>query len=381
MSAPSEFAAGAALEGFFGHERLLSRIAGGSARDEWLAELAAYARRQGDFFAQLINMCPFGVYVVDAEFRIVAMNERSQTGAFLNIRPIIGRAFDEVMNILWPEPVALEIIGQFRRTLETGEPYHSRDFVAPRADTDEIEGYEWELHRTVLAEGGCGVICYYFDSTELRQVQRELAESAKRQELLIDELNHRVKNMLMIVQSLAQQTFGRDLPAEKRLAFEGRLGALSQAHDTLTRTNWERAELSQVIAGSIEACGVSSQIATHGPPVWLESRTAVSMAMAIHELCTNALKYGALSVASGHVDVGWTVSPGDSPELWLRWHETGGPPVHKPARYGFGTRMLGRALAGELKAQVDLAFDPGGLICTIRAQNGALFHLDKGPAA
>lgn len=90
------------------------------------------------------------------------MNQRSQNGAFTNVRPVIGRAFEEAMRILWPEEVAQEILGHFRRTLETGEPFYSRDFYRPRNDVDEVEGYEWELQRTRTPDGRHGVICYPF---------------------------------------------------------------------------------------------------------------------------------------------------------------------------------------------------------------------------
>lgn len=123
----------------------------------------------------LIERCPFGIYIVDADFRIAGMNTGSQDGAFANVRPVIGRPFDEAIRVLWPEDVAAGIIGHFRHTLDTGEAYYSQDFVNPRADIDQTEGYEWELHRLTLAGGRHGVVCYYYDSTRLRQVERELS--------------------------------------------------------------------------------------------------------------------------------------------------------------------------------------------------------------
>lgn len=377
----SGFDAKTLSERFTGRDRLLEHVSSSTSPSEWIDEVAAHTDRQTDIFLELINKCPFGIYVIDDEMRIVAMNERTQDGAFVNVRPVIGRPFEEAMRILWPQDTAMEIVGRFRKTLETGEPYYSKDFVEPRADTGEVEGYEWELHRTRLPEGRLGVICYYFDSTELRQAQHALVDAARRQQLLIDELNHRVKNTLMIVQSLAQQTFGGDLPAEKRAAFAGRLGALSHAHDTLTRVSWERAALSDVVAGAADACGVSNRVKAGGPKVWLESRTAVTMAMALHELFTNALKYGSLSTEAGHVELRWSVTSEGAPKLHLMWREVDGPAVKTPERRGFGTRMLARALAGELKARVHLDFAPTGLLCTIDAENSALFHLAEDVAA
>ena len=104
------------------------------------------------------------------------MNASSQNGAFRNVRPVIGRDFGEALRILWPVPVAEEISAQFRKTLATGEPFYSRDFVRPRQDLELVEAYEWELHRIKLPDGQQGVICYFFDSTQLREAEQALRE-------------------------------------------------------------------------------------------------------------------------------------------------------------------------------------------------------------
>jgi PAS domain S-box-containing protein len=122
----------------------------------------------------LVERCPFGIYIVDSDFRLASLNLGTQTGTFANFNPAVGRPFDEAMRVLWPEPVATEVIKIFRHTLETGQPYFSRDFESPRADIDKTESYEWELHRILLSGGRHGVVCYYYDSTKLRQTEREL---------------------------------------------------------------------------------------------------------------------------------------------------------------------------------------------------------------
>ena len=139
----------------------------------------AVIRSQKTFF-ELVERAPFGIYVVDSQFRIAQMNAGSQDGAFRNVRPVIGRDFAEAMRILWPEPVAAEIIAAFRHTLETGEPYYSPRFINPRHDVGTVESYEWELHRMTLPDGQYGVICYYFDSTKLREAEAALRESEER---------------------------------------------------------------------------------------------------------------------------------------------------------------------------------------------------------
>ncbi len=125
-------------------------------------------------FYDLVERCPFGIYIVDSDFRIASLNAGSQTGAFVNVSPAVGRPFDEAIRILWPEPIAADIIKTFRHTLETGESYFSERFESARADIGETESYEWELHRVMLPGGRHGVVCYYYDSTELRQAEREL---------------------------------------------------------------------------------------------------------------------------------------------------------------------------------------------------------------
>ena len=140
-------------------------------------------------FAELIERSPFGTYVVDSQFRIAMMNASSQDGAFRNVRPIIGRDFAEAMCILWPEPVAVEIIGHFRHTLDTGEPYYSPPFINPRHDAEIVESYEWELHRMTLPDGQYGVICYYYDSTKLRKTEEALRQSEERLRLALTAAN------------------------------------------------------------------------------------------------------------------------------------------------------------------------------------------------
>ena len=146
-------------------------------------------KRSQKTFAELIERSPFGTYVVDSQFRIAMMNASSQEGAFRNVRPIIGRDFAEAMRILWPEPVAVEIIGHFRHTLDTGEPYYSPPFINPRHDAEIVESYEWELHRMTLPDGQYGVICYYYDSTKLRKAEMALRRSEERLRLALTAAN------------------------------------------------------------------------------------------------------------------------------------------------------------------------------------------------
>ncbi|OBX19057.1 hypothetical protein A9995_07865 [Erythrobacter sp. QSSC1-22B] len=214
-----------------------------------------------------------------------------------------------------------------------------------------------------------------FDNAQLyREAEMEIAQRKKfeaRQVLLINELNHRVKNTLAIVQGLAQQSFKTDLPTEDaKASFGARLNALAAAHSLLTRQNWEAALLSETIHDAVTAAAgeTASRIVAEGPDVVLPPQTAVTWAMAIHELCTNAIKYGALSNESGTVTVRWSIAEtkGRS-HLHLEWTEAGGPAVTAPPKRGFGSRMIERALASELQGDVTLNYEPSGVRCVIDA--------------
>lgn len=183
--------------------------------------------------------------------------------------------------------------------------------------------------------------------------------------LLINELNHRVKNTLAVIQGVAAQTFrGRDDEAAR--IFQGRLLALSTAHNVLTRENWESAGMKGIIEDAVRpfATGEADRIRLSGPDIRVPPKTAVAIAMAIHELGSNAVKYGALSNAEGRVELQWS---GDGDRLRLKWRESGGPPVVEPTRRGFGSRMIERGLAAELGGMVNVLFRPEGVSCEVDA--------------
>ncbi|MGO4525331.1 sensor histidine kinase [Microvirga sp. 2MCAF35] len=197
----------------------------------------------------------------------------------------------------------------------------------------------------------------------------EMKRAEEHQQLLINELNHRVKNTLATVQSIASQSLrNAATTSEARDAVEGRLFALSRAHDVLTRENWDGAYLREVVReaiGPFQADG-HSRFDIRGPEMRLPPRIALAIAMAIQELGTNAVKYGALSNETGRIGISWSLA-GPAGKLELIWTETGGPPVVEPSRRGFGTRLIERSLAQELHGDVTIAFAPTGVVCTIHA--------------
>ncbi|WP_194164629.1 sensor histidine kinase [Microvirga thermotolerans] len=206
------------------------------------------------------------------------------------------------------------------------------------------------------------------DELALRQAARDRAE--ERQRLLLNELNHRVKNTLATVQYMVAQSLGSAAtPAQARESLEGRLIALSRAHDLLTREQWEGAELGTIVAQAIEPFrgGNGGRWHVEGTEVRVSPQVALALAMAFQELATNAVKYGALSNETGEVRIAWSVAKGAGGEerISLRWEETGGPPVRPPARRGFGSRLLERALASDLGGAMKLEFAVGGVVCTM----------------
>jgi PAS domain S-box-containing protein len=197
--------------------------------------------------------------------------------------------------------------------------------------------------------------------------ERKSAEA--RQGALIDELNHRVKNTLATVQALAARTIDRpEVPEDVRDTFEGRLFALSRTHDQLSRGRWESADFAAVLDGIFEPYRQRAveRIRLTGPPVNLAPRASLALAMVLHELATNAAKYGSLSVPAGALAVSWTVAADRGQRrLTIDWQETGGPPVRRPERQGFGSRLLERSIAHELKGSTELSFEPAGVRCRI----------------
>lgn len=197
--------------------------------------------------------------------------------------------------------------------------------------------------------------------------ERKRAETHLR--LLVNELNHRVKNSLATIQALASQSFNASRPlAEAQEAFTNRIVALSEAHDLLTRENWEGADLHDVADRVATLYGGPARFDLAGPAIRLSPRTALSLSMALHELATNAVKYGALSTSSGRITIHWAQAPSPGAgRLDLTWTERDGPTVSPPTQRGFGSRLIERGLAAELSGEASIQFDPGGVVCHIRA--------------
>lgn len=235
--------------------------------------------------------------------------------------------------------------------------------VVPPARSFHV-GSPADLVSLLLVSLSCAVIVALTEA--LRRSARRIEAERLVQVILNNELNHRVKNTLASVQSMASQTFNTvDGAADALNRFEGRLLSLARAHDVLTLRSWSDAELGDVVAAALAPFRGLYDIDASGTPITVNPQQALAVAMALHELATNAVKYGALSVFGGSVSIEW-VRDGEN---WrLDWRERNGPPVSKPATAGFGARLLQSGLARQLGGAVELKFDPAGVQCIVTAR-------------
>lgn len=297
---------------------------------------------------------------------LAGISECDSTGRFLRVNDalqvITGYSKDEllsktVFDITHPDDID-EDRSQYIRQVN-GELDH---YVVAKRYIRKDGRLVWVEVSSSTVRGEDGQYRY-----SVRMVQditdRKLADEHRK--LLLDELNHRVKNTLATVQALAAHTARTSTSTEDfRRRFEPRLMALSAAHDRLTKNDWRGANLAEIVNGELHAHRSEANVATDGPDIILPPRISLSLSMALHELATNALKYGALSVPHGRVEISWRVGRDEqSPypnSLSIRWLESEGPPVSPPVHEGFGSRLL-RVTASELRGDVVCDWRPHGL--------------------
>ena len=320
-------------------------------------------REQQERWAATYEHAAIGIVELDAEGRFIRVNEA--------ICSIVGGTKEELLD--WrlfgrTHPDDRDVDAELYRRQVAGDiGFYSIEKRFIRKDGRVI----WIAVRSSTVRDATGHFLY---GVRVVQDVTERKEAEERQKLLIDELNHRVKNTLATVQSLATQTArGTDSPEAFRKAFEGRLIALSQAHDQLTRRHWKNADLRDIVEGATaphlaHPQELQDQIAIEGEPITVTPRVALTLALGLHELTTNASKYGALSVPAGRIEVSWRIErrPSQAPQLWIEWREHGGPPVTVPRRQGFGTRFIEGSVASELQGVARLDYDPAGLVCTMQ---------------
>ena len=321
-----------------------------------LEESRRHAREQEQRLAATYEHAAIGIAEVTPDGHFVRVNEA--------ICAITGRSREELMGgklFRFTHPDDVDADREAFRKQAAGElQFYSIEKRFRRPDGREI----WIAVRSSPVRSADGSLLYF-----VRVVQdiNERKQAELRQKLLVDELNHRVKNTLATVQSLASQTAGSTAnPKDFSIAFEGRLIALSKAHDQLTRHHWENAELRELLSGSLApyAAAAPERIVLRGEDLVLRPRAVLTLAMAVHELTTNAAKYGALSLSGGSVEVRWEPLQMDGRKiLRLEWRESGGPEVKVPTRRSFGSRLIEGSIRAELSGTAQLTYAPEGLRC------------------
>jgi two-component sensor histidine kinase len=245
------------------------------------------------------------------------------------------------------------------RVYTTGEPYVGRQQpITLGTPLGPRQLYLDFVYQPILGADGkvSGVFVEGVDVTDHVQNQDHLR-------LINFELKHRVKNTLAMVSAIATQTLRSAGIDEQLAAFRARLDAFGRAHDILTAETWATAQLHDVVATALDPHNAEQRIAASGPSVTLGSKQALSLALALHELATNATKYGALSTKDGRVEISWVVEvQDDKPEFIFEWREVGGPAVSAPTHRGFGSRLIERVVAGDFGAAPELLYEPDGLL-------------------
>jgi len=266
----------------------------------------------------------------------------------------IGRPFDEV----WAE--AWQIIEPLVERAYAGEPTFIEDYplIVDRAGHPE-QVYFTFCYSPIRDDDGrvAGMLDTVIETTPKVQAQQQAS-------LINTELAHRIQNTLAVVNSICDQTFrSASSLDEARINFSRRLKALGQAQMVLTQSSWISAPMAAIIEGALVPHSTApGEICAQGPPVNLSARQALSLSMAIHELATNSMKYGALSAPTGEVTVRWSLEPIDGDHcLRLRWTESGGPRVSPPERRGFGSRLIEEVLAHDFGGKVSVCYAPEGL--------------------
>jgi PAS domain S-box-containing protein len=326
-----------------------------------LARATDKIERQKRFYETLIGNTPDLVYAWSLDYRFLFANTA--------LLAMWGRTAEESVG---------------KRLIEVGyEPWHAemheREIDQVAATKQRVRGevgfphatlgwriYDYILSPVIDEDGNVELVTGTTrDITDIKRAEEHL-------KLLVDELNHRVKNTLATVQSIAAQTFRGDASdPTAREAFESRLIALSDVHTVLTGTNWEGASLSEIAGRALapfrNRAGGSGRIDIAGEDTQVRPQAALALAMAFHELAANALRYGALSRDKGDVALEWA-RVGD--RLHIVWRESDGPEVSRPAHRGFGSRLIEDGLARELDGTVDLDYQPAGVVCTIDIPGG-----------
>jgi PAS domain S-box-containing protein len=320
-----------------------------------IAEAEEAIERERSLLRATVETIPIGVLLVTANGRISLVNRKMLSLCGVDeLRSLEDKA---LLSYFRPDgapyaPSELPIV----RALERGETTEGEEVLHAVAGVTRHE----MINAAPVRDGAGAIVaavsaCY--DVTEVQNVM-------KRQQILLDEINHRVKNTLATVQSIARVSLSSATTMEEYAdSFERRLIALSGAYNLLTENNWEGADLGTIVERTLAPFARGGRTSLNGPVLTLTPKLTLALSAAIQELSTNAAKYGALSVERGRLEVAW--SRQDDGRISFSWIERDGPAVRKPVRRGFGTRLIQDILAADSEWSVTLDYAPAGLRCTM----------------
>ncbi|HEX2560612.1 PAS domain-containing protein [Phenylobacterium sp.] len=320
------------------------------AERTWSALTRASAESQ---MARVLQSMAEGFILLDRRYRVTAINPEGLRLDGRERSAILGRTHWE----LWPGTEDSALGAMLRKAMETARPAeleHSYHFVDGRSLWFETRAYPTDQ----------GLAVFYRDVSERKAAEERL-------ELLMREVDHRANNLMSVIQGAVRLSRADDADTLRSIVL-GRVDALARAHQLLAASRWNGADLRQLVEEEVRAfvLGDLQRVEIQGPSLPLNPALAQGLAMAVHELTTNAVKHGALAGSSGRVKVSWTAHGG---VLRLVWEEAGGPPVRRPAQLGFGTTVLERALRGAIGGTTTLTWREEGLTCLLEAPltNGA----------
>jgi len=325
------------------------------------AEVESFREELGPFVvaAETTRMAMVFTDAKEPDNPIIFANDSFLALTGYDRKDILGQSFNFLLAPGTDPRAMAEVEAEFE-----GESDSGSEIRCHRKDGSEF----WAAFFVSPVRNERGDVVQHFASfVDLSKHKQEQAHS----ELLIDELNHRVKNTLSTVQSIVWQALRTaSVPNAVREAIESRLFALSRSHDLLTRENWKGARLHDLVNATMEPFGItdgrSERIVITGKNIRIPPKVTLALGIAFHELATNAVKYGAFSNEAGSILITWTIDQTPAGDrLVLRWQEKDGPLVIPPSRKGFGSRVLEGGLAHELEGAVHLDYPPSGVLCTI----------------
>jgi PAS domain S-box-containing protein len=304
-------------------------------------------------FRALANSIPNLAWMANPDGWVFWYNQRWYEYTGTTPEEMVGWGWQSVHD---PELLP-DMLSNWTASLSNGEPFEMTFPLRRGADGS----FRMFVTRAEPLKEGGRIVGWFGTNTDITELER----TKERLQLVVNELNHRVKNTLVTVQSIAAQSFKHSDPADY-LTFERRLLSLSRVHNLLTHSGWSNAEVSEIVSISAKMFG-EDRFEITGDVIVVDPGLATSLAMTLHELCTNAMKYGALSNSLGRVIVKWsTESVGERKFMHFSWNEVDGPPVVTPTRTGFGLKLITRATTSGQGARVDHSFEPGGVRCDVR---------------